>query len=98
MSPAYDFEEDNLLTSLLNDSTGRKEILNLGESTEFKDYDPLSEDSLQPASPSPAFKDLLDVAVPQLRRKSRTANCPAISIRSTEMNPFFYSGRPKGAP
>jgi hypothetical protein len=30
MSPAYDYEEDNLLTSLLNETAGRKEILNLG--------------------------------------------------------------------
>jgi hypothetical protein len=42
LSPAYDYEEDNLLTSLLNDSTARKEILNLGDSTEFKDYDLIS--------------------------------------------------------
>lgn len=98
MSPAYDFEEDNLLTSLLNDPSGCKEILNLGESTEFKDDDPLAEDSLQPAGPSPAYRDLLDVPAPQLRRKSRTASCPAIPIRSTEMSPFFYSRPPGGAP
>ena len=63
MSPPYDYEEDNLLTSLLNDSSGRKEILNLGDSTEFKDYDPLPDDSLGSDRPSSAFKDLLDVPV-----------------------------------
>lgn len=64
MSPLYDYEEDNLLTSLLNDSSGRKEILNLGESTEFKDYDPLPDDSLDSDRPHSAFKDLLDVLAP----------------------------------
>lgn len=63
MSAPYDYEEDNLLTSLLNDSSGRKEILNLGDSTEFKDYDPLPDDSLDSDRPSSAFKDLLDVPV-----------------------------------
>lgn len=64
MSPPYDYEEDNFLTSLLNDSSGRKEILNLGDSTQFKDYEPLPEDSLDPDRPPSTFKDLLDVPVP----------------------------------
>ncbi len=61
MTPAYDYEEDNLLTSLLNETAGRKEILNLGSSTEFKDYDINPDDSLEPDRRSSAFKDLLDV-------------------------------------
>lgn len=63
MPPAYDYEEDNLLTSLLNDSAAPKEILNLGESTEFKDYNAIEDDSVGPSSPSAPFKDLLDVCL-----------------------------------
>jgi hypothetical protein len=64
MSPLYDYEEDNLLTSLLNDSSARKQILNLADSAEFKDYDPLPDDSLDSDRPPSAFKDLLDVPLP----------------------------------
>jgi hypothetical protein len=97
MSPAYDYEEENFLTSLLNDSAGRKEILNLGESTQFKDYDPANDDSSDPYCPPAAFKDLLDVRQLKFRSRSQTASCPVTFIRSMEMSLFYFCLQPSEA-
>lgn len=95
MSPAYQYEQDNLLTSLLNESAPPKEILNMCESTEFKDYDRLEEEPLEGECSSGVFKDLLDVPLPKLRRKSPIVSSQAISSRSMVTSPSSCCPQPR---
>lgn len=90
MSPVYDYEQGNFVNDLFNDSVRHKEILNMGESTEFKDDGLLPDDFNSPDCPSALFKDLLDVHLTKIRKRSPTASFPAIPSWSMEINPFFY--------